>query len=189
ADRPESQDICFVPNGDYRNLLRDEAPEQLTPGPIVDLMGREIGQHQGLPLYTIGQRRGLGLGGGQLLYVVELDVARNALVVGPPEAILRDRFMVERLNFVSDVPPPSPFACQVQVRAHADPAPAEVTLLGDGQMEVRLQAPLKAITPGQAAVCYAGDQVIGGGRIVRTLKEARPERQAEPDDNHAVSLA
>ncbi|WP_129671939.1 tRNA 2-thiouridine(34) synthase MnmA [Candidatus Chloroploca sp. Khr17] len=189
ADRPESQDICFVPNGDYRNLLRDEVPERLTPGPIVDLMGREIGQHQGLPLYTIGQRRGLGLGGGQLLYVVELDVARNALVVGPPEAILRDRFLVDRLNFVTDVPPTSPFTCQVQVRAHADPAPAEVELLDDGRMEVHLQAPLKAITPGQAAVCYDGNRVIGGGRIVRALKEPCPARQAEPDDNQAVSLA
>ncbi len=167
AERAESQDICFVPGGDYRNLLREEAPEHLVPGPIVDLQGREIGRHQGLPLYTIGQRRGLGLGGGQPLYVVDLDVGRNALVVGPREAILRDRLAVDRVSMVDGGWPAEPFSCTVQVRAHADPAPAEVTPLAGGRLAVRLLAPLGAITPGQAAVLYAGERVIGGGRIVR----------------------
>ncbi|NWF78668.1 MAG: tRNA 2-thiouridine(34) synthase MnmA [Chloroflexi bacterium] len=167
AERAESQDICFVPGGDYRNLLREEAPEHLVPGPIVDLQGREIGRHQGLPLYTIGQRRGLGLGGGQPLYVVDLDLGRNALVVGPREAILRDRLTVDRVSMVDGGWPVEPFSCTVQVRAHADPAPAEVTPLAGGRLAVRLLAPLGAITPGQAAVLYAGERVIGGGRIVR----------------------
>lgn len=167
AERAESQDICFVPGGDYRNLLREEAPEHLVPGPIVDLQGREIGWHQGLPLYTIGQRRGLGLGGGQPLYVVDLDLDRNALVVGPREAILRDRLTVDRVSIVDGGWPAEPFSCTVQVRAHADPAPAEVTPLAGGRLAVRLLAPLGAITPGQAAVLYAGERVIGGGRIVR----------------------
>ena len=167
ADRPESQDICFVPGGDYRNLLREEAVESLRPGPIVDLSGREIGRHNGLPLYTIGQRRGLGLGGGAARYVVDMDVARNALIVGPPEAMLRDRFIVDRASFVEGVWPTEPFNCAVQVRAHATTAPAEVTPLGNGRLAVQLQAPLKAITPGQAAVFYAGDRVLGGGRIIR----------------------
>jgi tRNA-specific 2-thiouridylase len=167
ADRPESQDICFVPGGDYRNLLREEAPASLRPGPIVDMQGRELGRHDGLPLYTIGQRRGLGLGGGQPRYVVDLDVARNALVVGPPEAILRDRLEVDRASFVGGAAPAEPFSCEVQVRAHADPAPATVTPLPGGRLAVQLAEPLKAITPGQAAVLYAGDRVLGGGRIVR----------------------
>lgn len=167
AERAESQDICFVPGGDYRNLLREEAAEHLVPGPIVDLQGREIGRHQGLPLYTIGQRRGLGLGGGQPLYVVDLDLGRNALVVGPREALLRDRLTVDRVSMVDDGWPAEPFSCMVQVRAHADPAPAEVTPLAGGRLAVRLLAPLGAITPGQAAVLYAGERVIGGGRIVR----------------------
>jgi tRNA-uridine 2-sulfurtransferase len=167
ADRPESQDICFVPNGDYRNLLREEAPASLRPGPIVDLAGRELGQHHGLPLYTVGQRRGLGLGGGQPLYVVELDVARNALIVGPPEAILRDRLLVDGVSFVDGAWPNEPFDCSVQVRAHAEAAPATVTPLAEGRLDVRLKAPLKAITPGQAAVLYADDRVLGGGRIIR----------------------
>jgi tRNA-specific 2-thiouridylase len=167
ADRPESQDICFVPGGDYRNLLREEAPESLRPGPIVDLQGREVGRHNGLPLYTIGQRRGLGLGGGEPRFVVDLDVARNALVVGPPEAILRDRLEVDGVSFVEGAAPGETFSCEVQVRAHADPAPALVTPLANGRLAVQLEQPLKAITPGQAAVFYAGERVCGGGRIVR----------------------
>lgn len=167
ADRPESQDICFVPGGDYRNLLREEAPDSLRPGPIVDLAGRELGRHNGLPLYTIGQRRGLGLGGGTPLFVVDLDVGRNALVVGPAEAILRDRLVVAGASFVDGRRPEAPFTCEVQVRAHAETAPAEVTPLPDERLAVRLGAPLKAITPGQAAVFYAGDRVLGGGLIVR----------------------
>ncbi len=167
ADRPESQDICFVPGGDYRNLLREEAPESLRPGPIVDLAGRELGRHEGLPLYTIGQRRGLGLGGGKPLFVVELDTGRNALVVGPAEAILRDRLVIDRAAFVDGHWPGEPFSCLVQVRAHAEAAPALVEPLASGRLAVRLSEPLKAITPGQAAVLYAGDRVLGGGRIIR----------------------
>jgi tRNA-specific 2-thiouridylase len=167
AEREESQDICFVPNGDYRNLLREEAMESLRPGPIVDLQGREIGRHNGLPLYTIGQRRGLGLGGGTPLFVIDLDVGRNALVVGPAEALLRDSFSVDRASFVNGGWPDEPFHCAVQVRAHADPAPCEVTPLTGARLDVRLLAPLKAVTPGQAAVLYNGERLLGGGRIVR----------------------
>lgn len=168
ADRPESQDICFVPGGDYRNLLREEVPEHLATGPIVDTAGRELGRHRGLPLYTIGQRRGLGLGGGQALYVVELDVARNALVVGPPEALLRDNLLVDRAGFVDGGWPGEPFSCEVQVRAHADALPATATPLQPGQLALRLHEPQRAITPGQAAVLYVGERVLGGGRIVRS---------------------
>lgn len=167
ADREESQDICFVPGGDYRNLLREEAPDSLRPGPIVDMAGHEIGRHNGLPLYTIGQRRGLGLGGGRPLFVVDLDVARNALVVGPAEAILRDRFDIDRAAFVDGNWPEEPFNCAVQVRSHAETAPALVSPIGPGRLAVQLDKPLRAITPGQAAVLYAGDQTLGGGRIVR----------------------
>ncbi|PDW00407.1 tRNA 2-thiouridine(34) synthase MnmA [Candidatus Viridilinea mediisalina] len=167
ANRPESQDICFVPAGDYRNLLRQEAPDSLRPGPIVDLAGRELGQHQGLPLYTIGQRRGLGLGGGDLRYVVALDVARNALVVGPREAIVRDRFFVEQASFCDDQWPAAPFDCLVQVRAHAEAAPATVTPVDAGRLVVQLHQALNAITPGQAAVFYAAERVLGGGMIMR----------------------
>jgi tRNA-specific 2-thiouridylase len=167
ADRPESQDICFVPGGDYRNLLREEAPESLVPGPIVDQQGREIGRHQGLPLYTVGQRRGLGLHGPEPLFVTALDTARNALVVGPAAAVSRHSFMVERAGFVAGGWPGEPFACAVQVRAHGEAVPAEVSPDDDGHLAVRMAVPLRAISPGQAAVFYDGDRVIGGGLIAR----------------------
>ena len=101
ADRPESQDICFVPGGDYRNLLREERADSLRPGPIVDMQGRELGRHEGLPLYTIGQRRGLGIAAAQPLYVTALDAARNAVVVGPQAALDRRTLDATQVTFVS----------------------------------------------------------------------------------------
>jgi tRNA-specific 2-thiouridylase len=166
ADRPESQDICFVPGGDYRNLLREEVPESLIPGPIVDQQGREVGRHRGLPLYTIGQRRGLGLHGPEPLYVTALDTARNALMVGPLAAIIRDEFEVERASFVGDWRE-GPFDCLAQVRAHGEAAPAVATPGEGGRLAVQLRQPLRAISPGQAAVLYDGDRVIGGGLIAK----------------------
>src|SRR5215213_5534322 len=111
ADRPESQDICFVPGGDYRNLLREECADSLRPGPIVDLAGHELGRHQGLPLYTIGQRRGLGIAAKQPLYVTALDAARNAVVVGPQEALDRQALDATQVTFVSPEWPDAPFDC------------------------------------------------------------------------------
>lgn len=167
ADREESQDICFVPGGDYRNLLREEVPASLVPGPIVDMDGREVGKHNGLPLYTIGQRRGLGLGGGALQYVVGTDPARNLLIVGPQEALHCAELTVERAQFVDGARPTEPFACLVQLRAHAEAAPAVVTPLDDERVAVHLETPVRAIAPGQAAVFYQGAQVLGGGLVAR----------------------
>lgn len=165
ADRPESQDICFVPGGDYRNLLREQQPGSLRPGPIVDQAGRELGRHAGLPLYTIGQRRGLGIAAGAPLYVTALDVARNAVVVGPKEALERTSLTAARVSYVCGAPPDAPFTCEAQIRAHADPAPARVVPAESGRALVEFAAPQRAITPGQAIVFYDGDAVIGGGRI------------------------
>ncbi len=167
ADRPESQDICFVPGGNYRNLLREQAPESLSPGPIVDLEGNILGQHAGLPLYTVGQRRGLGLGGGQLRYVIALDAQHNTLVVGPSEAVLAHQLTVAEAVFVDGKPPQAALRCLVQLRAHAAPAVAELSPGEGGQWRVRFDQPQRAITPGQAAVFYNGERVLGGGRIVR----------------------
>jgi tRNA-specific 2-thiouridylase len=165
ADRPESQDICFVPGGDYRNLLLEERPDSLRPGPIVDVQGRELGRHQGLPLYTIGQRRGLGIAADQPLYVTSLDVARNAVVVGPGEALERQSLAAAGVTFVSGAWPAAPFDCQVQIRSHAEPVAARVTPDEPGRIRVAFDDPLRAVTPGQAVVMYDGDVVLGGGRI------------------------
>ncbi len=167
ANRPESQDICFVPGGDYRNLLREERPDALYSGPILDLEGREVGRHQGLPLYTIGQRRGLGIATGQPMYVVALDVARNAVIVGPESALRRASLRAERITFVSGGWTDTPFDCLAQIRAHADAVPARVIPIEPGTVEVHFEHPQRAVTPGQAIVFYDGEVVLGGGRIAR----------------------
>jgi tRNA-specific 2-thiouridylase len=165
AGRPESQDICFVPGGDYRNLLREEQPESLLPGPIVDMGGHEVGRHAGLPLYTIGQRRGLGIAAEQPLYVTQLDVARNALVVGPKEALERHSLTADGVTFVGGAWPRAPFECLAQIRSHAGPVEASVTPQANGQIQVEFARPQRAVTPGQAVVLYDGEVVLGGGRI------------------------
>jgi tRNA-specific 2-thiouridylase len=170
ADRPESQDICFVPGGDYRNLLREERADSLRPGPIVDRAGHELGRHQGLPLYTIGQRRGLGIAAKQPLYVTALDTARNAVVVGPQEALERRALEATQVAFVSAEWPDAPFDCQAQIRSHAAPVAARVTPAAPGSIHVEFARPQRAISPGQAVVLYDGDVVLGGGRISAELK-------------------
>ncbi len=166
TERPESQDICFVPGNDYRNLLREERPEALVPGPILDQQGLELGQHQGLPLYTIGQRRGLHIAAGQPLYVMALDPARNAVIVGPQQALEQMSLTATDTLFVSGSYPSAPFQAEVQIRAHATPMPAEITPLGAGRVAVQFARPQRAVTPGQSAVFYDGDIVLGGGRII-----------------------
>ena len=165
ADRPESQDICFIPDNDYRRFLHEEQPESIRPGPIVDLQGREIGRHDGLPLYTIGQRKGLGIAVGQPLYVTELDVARNALIVGPREALERRTLDATRVTFVDGGWPDAPFDCLAQIRSHAAPAEAHVTPGERGSIRLAFARPQRAVTPGQAVVLYDGERVLGGGRI------------------------
>jgi tRNA-specific 2-thiouridylase len=165
ADRPESQDICFVPGGDYRNLLREEQPESLRRGPIIDQRGHEIGQHDGLPLYTIGQRKGLGIATGQPLYVTQLDAARNAVIVGSLEALERYALDASGVSFVHGDWPNAPFNCQAQIRSHAAPVEAHVTPRERGSIHVAFACPQRAVTPGQAVVLYSGDVVLGGGRI------------------------
>jgi tRNA-specific 2-thiouridylase len=165
ADRPESQDICFVPGGDYRNLLREERADSLRPGPIVDRQGRELGRHQGLPLYTIGQRRGLGIAASEPLYVTGLDAARNAVIVGPRAALERRALDATLVTLVGGAWPTESFDCQAQIRSHAAPVEARATPGESGSIHVEFAQPQRAVTPGQAVVLYDGDVVLGGGRI------------------------
>lgn len=164
ADRPESQDICFVPGGDYRNLLREERPASLVPGPIVDAAGNTVGQHGGLPLYTVGQRRGLGVATGSAVYVTGHDLARNTLVVGPAETLRRATLRAHGVVYTPGAPV-EPFVCSVQLRSHADAVAATVEPMAAGQALVRFTEPQRAVAPGQAVVFYDGDTVIGGGLI------------------------
>ncbi|PKM09523.1 MAG: hypothetical protein CVV17_00535, partial [Gammaproteobacteria bacterium HGW-Gammaproteobacteria-7] len=147
ASRVESQDLCFVADGDYRRFLRDWAPKAVRPGPILDRQGRQLGTHRGLPFYTIGQRSGLGIAAPRPLYVLGLDVAHNAVVVGPADELGRDRLTTGPVNWISGQAPAGPFDAQVQIRYRATPAAATVTPLPAGRTEVRFAAPLRDIAP------------------------------------------
>ncbi|GIX46575.1 MAG: tRNA-specific 2-thiouridylase MnmA [Candidatus Tectimicrobiota bacterium] len=167
ADKRESQEICFIPEGDYRAFLRARLqPAAYAPGPIVDRHGRYLGQHQGLPFYTVGQRRGLGIAAPRPLYVTAIDTARNALVVGPREEAMHAAFEVEGVNWMCS-PPQQPLHTCVQIRYRHPPVAATVYPQAGECALVVLEEPQFAVTPGQAAVFYAGDTVLGGGWIRR----------------------
>lgn len=166
ADKPESMEICFVPDDDYRAFLRRRAPEAFRPGPIVDQSGRRLGEHEGLAAYTVGQRRGLGVASDRPLYVLALDPARNAVVVGEAGGLERDRLVATRVNFIPFDWPAGEIRVTAKIRHSHPGAPAVVRALhGARRVEVVFDSPQRAITPGQSVVFYREDQVIGGGRI------------------------
>jgi len=169
AAKADSQEICFVP-GDYRQLLHELRPGAFRPGEIVDTGGRRLGQHIGLPAYTVGQRRGLGLAGGRPLFVLRVDPERNRLVVGEERELLRTDLSAREVTFVSGAPPDGPLAVEAKLRYKAAPAPARLELLPpgpDGSARARLtfDEPQRAVTPGQSVVFLQGDVILGGGRI------------------------
>jgi tRNA-specific 2-thiouridylase len=165
AYKPESMDICFIPDHDYRRFLHEERPETIRPGPITDRYGNVLGRHNGLPLYTIGQRKGLGITGKVALYVIELDVARNILIVGPVEELSRTEITAKNVSFVDGTWPEAPFRCLAQIRAHGAPAPTVVEPIEAGLLQLRFDEGQRAVSPGQAVVLYDGDVVLGGGTI------------------------
>ena len=163
--RRDSQDLCFVPDGDYRPFLQAHVPDALRPGAITDSAGRQVGMHAGLPLYTIGQRKGLRLAGPDAQYVVAMDAVNNTLRVGPRSALASTRLRAERVNWVSGVVPTAAFEAEVQIRAHGTPAAARIIPEGSDEVSVEFEAAVQSATPGQAAVFYAGMEILGGGVI------------------------
>ncbi|MEQ8708507.1 MAG: tRNA 2-thiouridine(34) synthase MnmA [Rhodospirillales bacterium] len=175
ASKPDSQDICFVPDGDYASIVRKLRPEAAEPGDIVDLDGQVVGRHEGVIHYTVGQRRGLGIGGTEEpLYVVRLEPTRRRVVVGPREALGVTRFMIGEVNWIGDRAglPAAGIDCQVKVRSTTPPVAATVRPLGEGRAEVTLAEPQRGVSPGQACVLYDGDLVLGGGWIRREEQAA-----------------
>jgi tRNA-specific 2-thiouridylase len=168
ADREESQDLCFICDHDVQRFLRSRAPDILQPGPILNEEGRKLGEHQGLALYTIGQRRGIGVTWSEPLYVLKKDLERNALVVAPSSNLGRRRFQVEELSFVAGHAPPLPTRVGVKIRYTGRQTEAVLRPAEGTTMTVHLEKPLRDVTPGQAAVFYRGDVVLGGGLITRT---------------------
>lgn len=165
ADTAESQEICFVPADDSGAFVASRAPAgAVRPGPIVDGAGRPIGEHRGLVHYTVGQRRGLGVAAGRPLYATRIEAAANTLVVGPDEDLWSRELTVEGANWLVDEPPAA-FRAAVRIRSRHEAAPALVSPGGRGVWRVVFDEPQRAITPGQAAVVYDGDTVLGGGWI------------------------
>jgi tRNA-specific 2-thiouridylase len=170
AQKAESQDICFIQDHDYQRFIREQAPAgAFAEGPIVDRDGRELGRHQGLPFYTVGQRKGLGLAAGKPLYVAAVDVERNVLVVGDKTAVEQHACLVERVNWCLLPRLDEPFTATVQIRHQHVGGVARVTALEGDLAQVMFVDPQWAITPGQAAVFYRDDLVVGGGWIQRVL--------------------
>ena len=168
ADKPESQDICFVPDDDYRGFLRRRAPEVFRPGAVVDRLGNTLGTHGGIAGFTVGQKRGLGLATGRPLYVVALDPERNTVKVGAAADLERDRLVATSVNFIACAPPASPLRVAAKIRHSHQPAPATVRALEGARAEVVFDAPQRAVSPGQSVVFYDGDVVVGGGVISRS---------------------
>ena len=171
AEKPESQEICFIPDDDYRGFLRRRIPQAFRPGPIVDGGGRVLGQHEGLAAFTVGQRKGLGLATGRALYVTALDPARNAVVVGPAREVEVDTLEAGQVNWIAIDRLDGPLEVTAQIRHRHTPAPATIRPCGQG-VEVRFAAPQWAPAPGQSVVFYQDDLVVGGGVIAARRAEA-----------------
>ena len=183
ADKPESQEICFVPGGDYRDALRDRAGWQPTAGPLLDADGTTVGEHRGTAAYTVGQRQGLGVALGQPRYVSRIDPLSNTIVLGRREDLETSTFTLERTSFPAPTAPDASFRAEVRIRHRARPIPATVDPLGERRWQVTTDEPVWAAAPGQAAVLYDGQFVIGGGRIERPHRDAAG---AAPPDTRPV---
>ncbi|WP_120498843.1 tRNA 2-thiouridine(34) synthase MnmA [Kiloniella sp. EL199] len=180
ADKPDSQDICFVPDGSYARVVERLRPGALDKGDIVHLDGTVLGQHDGIINYTVGQRRGIGVGGtSDPIYVIRLDAEKKQVIVGPKEALSRDVVLVNELNWLAEPLTDQGREVTVKLRSASKPTPATVYPegqgLGMGGARVVLHDPLYGISPGQAAVFYDGDRVLGGGWIVSTEKQVLDE--------------
>lgn len=175
VEGPESQDLCFAGPGGYRAFLREHLPETSVPGPIVDTSGRELGRHDGIQNFTVGQRRGLGVAQGKALYVVSINPATATLVVGGATELAADGCRLGDVSWVTGEPPGGE-GLEVKVR-HRSPALAARLEPGEsGEWLVRFARPVGAVAPGQAAVLYRGDEVTGGGTILGILESGRGRR-------------
>ena len=165
AEKMESQELCFIGDGNYRRFLKDWASDKIQDGDIINQDGKVLGIHRGVPFYTVGQRRGLGIATGTPLYVTEVNVRDNTIIVGEAESLLRDTMQVERMNLIAIESLIEPINAHVKIRSKDEGASATVFPLSETEAEVKFDQPRRAVTPGQAAVFYDGDIVIGGGWI------------------------
>jgi tRNA-specific 2-thiouridylase len=170
ASKPDSQELCFAPSGDAGGFLRSVAPDLVRDGAVVDADGAVLGRHAGAATVTIGQRRGIGVSTGERRYVVEIDVDRNRVVVGPGELLARGGLEADRVSWVAGRPPSeAAFEALVRIRYRGEDVASLVTP-GDGGFTASFATPQRGVAPGQSAVLYRGDELLGGGRIVRALR-------------------
>jgi len=183
-DKPDSVEICFVPDRNYARLVKERRPDAFIPGDVVNEGGRVVGRHEGVPQFTIGQRRGLGIAAGEPIYVTELNVGDHSVRVGRRETLLRRCLVADRVNFLVDLNG-LVFRAEAKIRYQHPAAPATVRVLGEGRVRVEFDEPQSAIAPGQAVVFYDGDLVIGGAWILHSetgLEKEETRNQAERND-------
>ena len=169
AEKPDSQDICFVPNGDYAGVIKRLRPDCSLPGEILHMDGSVLGQHQGVLHYTVGQRRGLGVAVGDPLYVVSIDADARQVIVGPREALARQKIFLSEVNWLGGDASQA-LDVRVRIRSTSEPAAAQIKLTGAHQAEIHLATAEEGVSPGQACVFYAADEerLLGGGWIAST---------------------
>lgn len=165
AAKKDSQEICFVPDNDYAAFLASHIQKLPPPGEFVNQEGKILGEHRGIIHYTIGQRKGLGIAFGKPMFVTAIDAEHNRVVLGEQGSEYSDSLVAERVNYIVPGTPDGPFVCECRVRYNGKLGRAMVTPLADGRAKVEFDAPMRAVTPGQAVVFYNGDTVLGGGII------------------------
>ncbi|MBW6473380.1 MAG: tRNA 2-thiouridine(34) synthase MnmA, partial [Anaerolineaceae bacterium] len=169
AEKKDSQDLCFVSDDSYKDFLLRNAPDIAQPGTIMDRQGNRLGQHQGLAFYTIGQRKGIRIAAPEPLYVLEKNATENILVVGSANDLNQKMILVKGVNWISGEVPPSRFEADVKIRYKADYQRAEITPQDQSKVEIKFDKPVRDATPGQYAVFYDGDELLGGGEIEQTI--------------------
>ncbi len=190
AAKPDSQDICFVPSGSYARLVEKLRPGALSPGDIVDLDGNLLGRHDGVINFTVGQRRGLGVAGGDRLFVIRLEPEMRRVVVGPRSALAARRVRIGGVNWLGAAPTNASggdFAVAVKLRSAQSPVPARLFLDAAGGGDVKLETPVDGVAPGQACVFYDGDRVLGGGWIRRAAEGGVDAAAATSDAARSVA--
>ncbi len=167
AQKHDSQDICFVPDGDYASFIQEYTGKTYAPGPVLDVEGNRLGTHRGIIHYTVGQRKGLGLALGKPMYVKATDAEHNTVTLATNDQLFSTVVYAERLNWISGNIPEEPVSVQARVRYHGADQPAVLHFLENGNIRAEFRVPQRAVTPGQAIVFYDGDRMLGGAEIVR----------------------
>jgi tRNA-specific 2-thiouridylase len=165
ADKPDSQDLCFLADDTLENFLSRQSSRSVVPGPIVDTTGKKLGEHRGLAIYTIGQRKGIGISNPEPLYVIDKDRRTNTLIVGPASSLGQKHLLASELNWIQGVPPPSPINARTKIRYQSPAIDSILYPLPNGDVRIEFDIPLRDITPGQIVVFYKDNECLGGGTI------------------------